>query len=484
MDANPPFSGINWVSCIELALRLISVATAFSIVGLAHLTAEQRAGLSRFFHAHEYWIARYPSLYSSANNHYMAELTGLITSAKFAQGDSRSMELGLKSIDRLIEQLELQILPDGVGAEQAPNYTAFAVELALFGLRVARRSADQITEVARQRLGAYADHIRWLMDENGGLPDIGDWDNSRVIAMEQEPEAGYAASIVSAVSGYLNRPDLAPAMHVPHIRDIVFSSTTSGLPCGSGMRTWKEGGYSVIRRESPLPFVFVLDHGPLGYLSIAAHGHADALAIWLSVRGQPIIIDAGTYLYHSDPAWRERFRGTPLHNTLCISKKPSSRPGGPFNWVVKAKARLVEAELDPVPRIVAEHDGFVARYGVRHRRSVTLSTVQSITITDELVGHRMNRDVSIGFLIDPSCAAVANAINGAVEITRCGKGVLRLSGNGVLRPRIVRGSDSEGLGWASLAFGSKIPADQIVFEGRLDAPSEITIRILVHAASA
>ena len=105
--------------------------------------------------------------------------------------------------------------------------------------------------------------------------------------------------------------------------------------------------------------LMVMDHGPLGHLSIAAHGHADALALWLHIGDQPVLVDAGTYLYHSGGAWRDRLRGTPLHNTLSLDDRNSSRIAGPFNWGTTRDGKPARLEghatrrLTPVPAMTA-----------------------------------------------------------------------------------------------------------------------------------
>ncbi|TIQ17227.1 heparinase II/III-family protein, partial [Mesorhizobium sp.] len=83
---------------------------------------------------------------------------------------------------------------------------------------------------------------------------------------------------------------------------------------------------------------------PLGYLSIAAHGHADALSLTLCVDGEPVLVDPGTWLYGSGGVWRDWFRSTPAHNTLNIEGKSQSIIAGTFNWSHKAVAALVESE--------------------------------------------------------------------------------------------------------------------------------------------
>ena len=89
----------------------------------------------------------------------------------------------------------------------------------------------------------------------------------------------------------------------------------------------------------------LFDAGPLGLGSLAAHGHADALAIWASLDGKPLLIDAGTYAYHEDPAWRDHFRSTPAHNTLTLDGRNQSEIQGAFLWGRKARSRFVAHDL-------------------------------------------------------------------------------------------------------------------------------------------
>ena len=92
---------------------------------------ESRKSVLKFFSAHVYWLKRFPSVHSSANNHQIAELAGLIVGLTMAPelrgaGDRREHYWR-----ELLVEIDRQIHPDGVGAEQAPAYTAFAIELFL-----------------------------------------------------------------------------------------------------------------------------------------------------------------------------------------------------------------------------------------------------------------------------------------------------------------------------------------------------------------
>ena len=72
------------------------------------------------------------------------------------------------------------------------------------------------------------------------------------------------------------------------------------------------------------------DHGPLGFPALAAHGHADALAMGLHLGGTQVIVDAGTGGYGGWGPWRRYFRGTSAHAALRVDGRDSSVPRGPF----------------------------------------------------------------------------------------------------------------------------------------------------------
>ena len=337
IDANPPFRGVNWASGIELALRVVSILVVLGLVGQDRATPAQRRKFRACLNAHAYWLARYPSRHSSANNHLIAECGAL-----FVLGTIWP-ELGIAhrvewARAELIAEIGRQIHDDGVGAEQSPTYTAFTLEWYLLCAEVAARSGIPFPKKVTKKLGEAGQFLRWITDEGGNVPRIGDDDEGRVLADGPGEHDAYVGSILGSIAATLKRPNLAPPRVTPSLRNLYF-----GLPavCQSGpkgAKMFSQGGYSVFRRRiAERRAMMVMDHGPLGHLSIAAHGHADALALWLHIDDQPVLVDAGTYLYHSGGAWRHRFRGTGLHNTLCLDGQDSSRIAGPFNWSRKAQ---------------------------------------------------------------------------------------------------------------------------------------------------
>ncbi|HTM78756.1 MAG TPA: heparinase II/III-family protein, partial [Devosia sp.] len=220
------------------------------------------------------------------------------------------------------------------------------------------------------RLVKFADFIFWLSGLEGTVPAIGDDDEGRAISLCQ-PEHDYATSVAMAIKGFAGQG--APLAAGVSLRNAIFPAPTASIPVALGAKTFADGGYSVWRGHHAQQDIHaVFDHGPLGYLSIAAHGHADALALWLAVDGQPVLVDPGTYRYQAGGAWRDWFRSTRAHNTLTIAGTSQSLASGAFNWSHKTVSRL-DAVTEAPWRVVASHDGYQRRFGARHQRVVALT---------------------------------------------------------------------------------------------------------------
>jgi hypothetical protein len=126
------------------------------------------------------------------------------------------------------------------------------------------------------------------------------------------------------------------------------------------------------------------DGGPHGFLSIAAHAHADALSLEVRHDGVDVLADPGTFCYHGEPQWRSYFRSTLGHNTLELAGRDQSVSGGPFLWTRHAVTKVLEVHTpDTGPaRWSAAHDGYAPAV---HRRTVELDG-EVLKIIDEVLG--------------------------------------------------------------------------------------------------
>lgn len=406
IETNPPFLGINWASGIELSLRVVNLLAGLSLIGLEHVPSALQQKIARCLNAHLFWLARYPSLYSSANNHRIAELVGIYLIGRFCPDLPNAQALADDAWSELGAEVLRQIHPDGVGAEQSPTYTAFTLELVLTACAFGREAGDEMPPAVSARLACAGNVLRWMMDDAGNVPRIGDDDEGRVLRSGAE-ETDYVALVLSSLAASLDRPDLAPPTDRAHLRQLWLGRVAAPGTAPKGAAFFDEGGYSILRhRIAGRNSVMVLDHGPLGYLAIAAHGHADALAIWWHLDGQPVLVDAGTYLYHSGGAVRDRYRGTAMHNTLCLGDTDQSKISGAFNWSRKARARRLQMEeSNDVLSVEAMHDGY-KQEGVEHRRKVAL-VPDGYLVVDSLLGRpkSLTTPICIRWVLDPHISA-------------------------------------------------------------------------------
>ena len=70
----------------------------------------------------------------------------------------------------------------------------------------------------------------------------------------------------------------------------------------------------------------------LGYLATAAHGHADALSLTLSVGATPVLVDAGTYAYQEGGAWRSFSQHKERIIRLSSPGRIKVKCAAPFFW--------------------------------------------------------------------------------------------------------------------------------------------------------
>ncbi|RWO88033.1 heparinase II/III-family protein [Mesorhizobium sp.] len=447
-SANPPFRGVGWASGIEVALRAISLIVTMDLVG-DRLGAATRQQVGEILAASAYWLPRFPSRFSSANNHLVAELAGeyLIGLALGAAADAARGALQAEA--------GKQILADGAGAEQTPTYAAFTAELILLCAAAARQAGTPFASPVEARLDAFANFVAWLPPAAG----FGDNDEGRVLTLGDEPD--YVRSVAAAIHGFLQMPGKAAGPD--DFRALVFGTPLEPAPVSRGLQTFTQGGLSVWRGEmNGRSIDLTFDHGPLGYLSIAAHGHADALSLTLCIDGEPVLVDPGTWLYGSGGVWRNWFRSTPAHNTLNIEGKSQSIIAGMFNWSHKAIAELVESEPGTHWKLRARHYGYKSRFGVVHQRTVT-HQADGIVVSDQLLGGR--RVAEIVFQL--AAGLGTDRDENTVTVLRGDEPLIAMRFPDAAVD-IRAGGDAPGQGgWVSPRFGVRQPAERIAWRGEV-----------------
>ncbi len=235
-------------------------------------------------------------------------------------------------------------------------------------------------------------------------------------------------------------------------------------------QAFTEGGYYVLgcNFETDDEIRLIVDAGPLGYQTIAAHGHADALAFTLSVGGMEFLIDPGTFAYHTEAPWRQYFRGTAAHNTLCVDGQDQSQSGGNFMWLKKARAGCslwsctTEKDL-----FEGWQDGFMRLADpVMHQRRIVLDKVARRLVIEDILQMAGEHDISIFFHCSERCK-VDPAPDG-FTLRQGGRTLsLKLPHAEGASAHVYHGSVEPIMGWVSRGFDQKLPAPTIAWQARL-----------------
>jgi Heparinase II/III-like protein/Heparinase II/III N-terminus len=471
-DQCPYPLGVNWTSSLEHGIRLVNWAVAWHLLQTSPICSEpeRQEFLDRWracVYQHCFFIKGHQSRYSSANNHLLGELGGLLVASLTWPCWPQSARWATLAHQQFEAQCLLQTYPDGVNREQAVWYHHEVADMMLIVGLFARANGRDFSARYWQRLELMLDFIASIMDVAGNVPAFGDADDAVLVRFCTAQPANVYRSLLATGGLLFDRPELCAKAGHPDDKSrwllgdeaMRRYAGASGPPGRLPVRTaFPHGGYYVLgdRFESKDEIRIVADAGPLGYLSIAAHGHADALSFTLSHGGNECLVDPGTYAYHSRPEWRKYFRGTSAHNTLRVDGEDQSVQTGPFLWGRRAAVVAVDYRSDDLEdRLSAAHDGY-ARLAAGTRVSRTIAYDRSsrvVTVGDEL-SSPCSRLIEIFWHFSEHCSVALSTDHAAVH---CGAAILKLTWPGDLLAELVRGQEHPPLGWRSRSYDVRFP---------------------------
>jgi hypothetical protein len=384
MDQNPPGMGINWSSSLEIAFRAMSWLWAFHLFRDSdHFTPTlfKRAVTYLYFHGRH--VERYLSKYYSPNTHLTGEGLGLYYLGTQLQCFLRSKEWCRLGEEIMLDEIERQILADGVYFEQSTWYQRYTVDfythfLVLRSLR-AERSDEMDVKTLEGRLQSACDVLMHLTMPDGTTPLIGDDDGGRMlpltISRPDDLRGSLSAAAVLFARGDYKYVAGDPGQEILWLlgsNGVVEYNHLAGSEPPATSIDFPDGGYCVMRDGwEDTDNCLVVDCGEVGSLA-GGHGHADALSFELALRGRTLLVDSGTYTYHESRELRDYFRSTAAHNSVVVDGRSSSEPGHTFNWRTRAKVQrknwIAEERFD---FFEGSHDGYTRLDdGVVHTRSI------------------------------------------------------------------------------------------------------------------
>ena len=472
---NPYLRSVHWTSGIEVAIRSINLIITYEILSQAeNKDSELLKLIARHLHFNYHFLKNHLSLYSSANNHLMAELMGLVVISSVFKTGKRSLEVWSR---KFFKQVLAQVNEDGVHMELSTRYHCEVTDQILITLSYLKRGKVEIPDLVWERFGKMFDFIQHI--PYGGCDTVfGDDDQGGVIFPHfVQSYSLYESLLQSAdhlLDTYYNRNEKVDFRNYLLFGDKVKPQITNNLP---NEALFDRSGYCFMYdHEHQLKVSF--DVGTIGDHISAAHGHSDLLHFNLQLNGQSFIIDPGTYQYHSkDIFWRDYFRGISAHNCISINGENHAVMNNRMSWLGRPAVNIEEIELNNDLSFCAASHNAYAKFEVELRRRVELNKKKrKIVIKDTLLKKNPEKAVMNFFL----------HFHPDVEIERSGKDKWDLIANGrklslysglLQQAEVVRGDDKIPFGWYSPGFGVRIPTSSLMIQDEFDETKTIVTEI-------
>lgn len=402
-DENKFLKGINWNSSMEIAIR--SYQWLIIIFILNDIDRKKfKNDIVNFIINSTKYVMNNLSLFSSANNHLILEVA-ISSIIGYCFEDIIGQNWFKKGYEILNRELKNQFFEDGVNKEQALHYQAFVTDIMLQYNTVMKKIGVKPIEEEIMRKSV---EFVYNLKANKIYIDFGDSDDAKIINFNCDIE-NYYDYILELGSYYYETNYLNGLNGYKEVE--LFYNYRHGFkePSNNMFNVYINGGYSIIKNNNDL---LLFDFGPLGFGSLAAHGHADALMIIYYKGCNGFFIDPGTYIYNIEKDKRNYYRSTEEHNTVCYKGENQSEMKGPFLWGKKSNSKLVRCEESKDSYIIeAINDGY--NPNLHKRRLEYKKEYGSIAIYDFF-----DDEAEINYILDNN-----------VKIEKLGEKILKLTNN-------------------------------------------------------
>lgn len=442
IDENPLNIGVNWAMPMEVSIRALNWLLAYSFFKDADCISDEF--WQKFLNSlwqHAQFLSFHLEYARHPGNHLLADCLGLLALGKFF-AKNRWFVLSQKILE---QEMLREVYSDGVNYEKSTSYHRLTAEIFLIAAQITENFNQSFSEKYKVRLEKMFEFIAAYSRPDGSAPMFGDADNGRIFRFRADEDFNNQSQILSAGARFFGRSDFEnhPFNSPPYqggvsegrggsdespalSEDALFlmkqitksniarptspqpypkereqkKSSPLGEDLGEVLQStshFAKGGFVIHQSERHHLFVDVGDYGMDGW---GGHGHNDCLAFEFWANGVLIFTDSGTGVYTADREKRNALRSTKAHNTVEINSAEQAE----FSalWRVKkdetAPKVLSIKDDERNFELIAEHSGYVSRFGTKHRRTFSLNLLENecgrLEITDEIFDFVQNQAIS------------------------------------------------------------------------------------------
>lgn len=342
IDENPVGWSVNWTCAMEVALRAVNLICVDGILRAARAEFGLRRRLVTCLYQHGWFLVRNLEVSTVNGNHFLADAVGLVWLGRYFAGIGEAGRWYSQGRAMVRNAAAQHVLSDGLDQEGSLRYHALVLEMFLS----ARVAADQDLADIDPVVSRMLDAMVAITDRHGRLPNIGDDDGGRALALCDAPslDARRVLALGAVVLAHAGAADRAGDAW-PDDAIWLTGGRPAATPTPPRITRWfQDAGIVVLGTGDDH---IVVDVGPIGFKGRGGHGHVDAMSFEATLGGQIAVPDSGTATYTGDPALRNELRDAPAHTLVVVDGLPYARIGDRTRlWAIDGDSVPIVRSLD------------------------------------------------------------------------------------------------------------------------------------------
>lgn len=181
ISQNPVELGVNWACTMDVAIRAVNWIWAYYFFyNSATLTEEFKIKFFKCLFLHGRHIMNNLEFGLVRGNHYLSDIAGLIYLGILFQETKNGEKWLEKGLNALMEEMQVQVYPDGVDSEGSISYHRLVTEIFLSTTLLCLKNGINFPEWYMSRLEKMIEFVMYYTKPDGKAPQIGDNDDGRL----------------------------------------------------------------------------------------------------------------------------------------------------------------------------------------------------------------------------------------------------------------------------------------------------------------
>ncbi len=337
---NPVNKGPNWICSQEMSIRLINwyfvlhyyknspnlSQDIFEIILQSIYDQIQHVYANIMF-----------SLKTVRNNHALTESLLLYISGHVFPFFDESEKWRVNGKKWFEQEIEYQIYEDGSYIQYSMNYHRVVVQLLTLALSFSGKVKDPFDKTVYEKAKSSLNFLYQIQNRDlGFLPNYGNNDGALFFPFNNKHFMDFRPQL-NALHFALYKKHLFETPEIQEDAYWIGADTMDTRPEISMniMNQFDAGGYFSFRDEESFTFIRCGKHEN-------RPGQADNLHLNISLNGQNIMRDGGSYQYNADPVETNYFFGTGSHNTVMLGDADQMKKMGRFIWLYWSQSDMAE----------------------------------------------------------------------------------------------------------------------------------------------